>query len=285
MIPIKTQEEIKIMREGGKILAGIMGELEKAVKPGVTTIELNRLAESLIFKSGARPSFKGYTNQKDGILDPYPASLCTSINEEIVHCLPSGRVLKEGEIISLDLGIYYPSTRASTERFDRPERLTAEGLSRMSSGQTEGFHTDMAITLPVGKVSPEAQRLIRATKKALKRGITEIKPGNHLGDIENAIQKHVESQGFEVVRDLCGHGIGKELHEDPQILNFGKKGTGIELKEGMVLCPEPMVAIGDPTLKRAKDNLGYQTFDNSLSAHFEHTVAVTKNGCEVLTNL
>jgi methionyl aminopeptidase len=264
MIPIKTQEEIEIMREGGKVLAGIMGELEKAVKPGVTTIELNRLAESLIFKSGAKPSFKGYTNQKDGILDPYPASLCTSINEEIVHCLPSGRVLKEGEIISLDLGIYYPST---------------------SSGQTEGFHTDMAITLPVGKVSPEAQRLIRATKKALIRGIAEIKPGNHLGDIENAIQKYVESQGFEVIRDLCGHGIGKELHEDPQILNFGKKGTGIELKEGMVLCPEPMVAIGDPTLKRAKDNLGYQTFGNSLSAHFEHTIAVTKNGCEVLTIL
>ncbi len=254
MIPIKTEEEIEIMREGGKILAGIMGELKKVVKPGVTTKELNRLAESLIFKSGARPSFKGYTNQKDGIFDPYPVSLCTSINEEIVHCLSSDRVLKEGDIVSLDLGIFYKS-----------------------------FHTDMAVTVPVGKVSPEAQRLIRVTKKALKRGIKEMRVGNHIGDVENAIQKFVESQGFEVVRDLCGHGIGKELHEDPQILNFGKKGTGIELKEGMVLCPEPMIAVGDPTIKRAKDGLGYQTFDNSLSAHFEATIAVKKVGCEVLT--
>jgi methionyl aminopeptidase len=256
MITIKTQREIEIMREGGKILAKILEELEKKVRPGINTKELNRLAESLIFKSGARASFKGYKNTKDGIVDPYPAALCTSINEEIVHCLPSKRVLKEGDIISLDLGIFY-----------------------------KGFHTDMAITVPVGRISPEAQRLIRVTKKALKRGIKEIKPGNHLGDIENAIQKYVESQGFNVIRDLCGHGIGKELHEDPQILNFGKKGTGPELVEGMVLCPEPMVAVGDPTIKRAKDNIGYQTFDNSLSAHFEHTVVVTKNGAEVLTRL
>jgi len=265
MIPLKNQKEIEIMREGGKILAKIMEELEKAVKPGIATKELDRLAESLIFNYGAKPSFKGYINRKDGILDPYPASLCTSINEEIVHCLPSNRILKEGEIISLDLGIFY-----------------------------KGFHTDMAITLPVldpsagrtrvGKVDPEAQRLIKVTKKALKRGITEIKSGNHLGDIENAIQKYVESQGFEVVRDLCGHGIGRELHEDPQILNFGKKGSGPEVKEGMVLCLEPMVAIGDPTIKRAKDGWGYQTFDDSLSAHFEHTIAVTKKGAEILTN-
>jgi len=254
MISLKTKEEIEIMREGGKILAKIMEELEKAVKPGITTKELNRLAESLIFNYGAKPSFLGYTNRKDGIIDPYPASLCTSINEEIVHCLPSNRILKEGEIISLDLGIFF-----------------------------KGFHTDMAITLPIGKINPEAQRLIRATKKSLKRGIAEIKPGNRLGDIESAIQKFVESQGFEVVRDLCGHGIGRELHEDPQILNFGKKGSGSEIKEGMVLCLEPMVAIGDPTIRRAKDGWGYQTFDDSLSAHFEHTIAVTKNGAEVLT--
>ncbi len=273
MIPIKTKKEIEIMKEGGKILAKIMKELEKAVRPGIATKELNRLAESLIFNYGAKPSFLGYTNRKDGIIDPYPATLCTSINEEIVHSLPSERILKEGDIISLDLGIYYPSARASTE------------LSRMSSGQVKGFHTDMAITLPVGKVNSEAQRLIKATKKSLKRGIAEIKPGNHIGDIENAIQKYVESQSFEVVRDLCGHGIGKDLHEDPQILNFGKKGSGPEIKEGMVLCLEPMVAIGDSTIKRAKDGWGYQTFDDSLSAHFEHTIAVTKNGAEILTIL
>jgi methionyl aminopeptidase len=254
MIPIKTQREIEIMREGGKILAGIMEELEKKVRPGIKTLELGRLAESLILNSGASPSFKGYTNRKDGIVDPYPSSLCTSINEEIVHCLPSERVLKEGDIISLDLGIYY-----------------------------KGFHTDMATTVPVGKVAPESQRLIKVTKKALKRGINEIKPGNHIGDIENAIQKFVEENGFNVVRDLCGHGIGKELHEDPQILNFGKKGSGTEIKEGMVLCLEPMVAIGDSTIKRAKDGWGYSTFDDSLSAHFEHTIAVAKKGAEILT--
>jgi len=254
MIPIKTQIEIEIMREGGKILAGIMEELEKKVRPGIKTLELGRLAESLILNSGAKPSFLGYTNRRDGIIDPYPASLCTSINEEIVHCLPSERVLKEGDIISLDLGIYF-----------------------------NGFHTDMAITVPVGRISPETQRLVRATKKALKRGVSEIKPGNHIGDIENAIQKFIESQKFNIVRDLCGHGIGKELHEDPQILNFGKKGTGEEIKEGMVLCLEPMVAIGDSTIRRAKDGWGYQTFDDSLSAHFEHTIVVTKNGAEVLT--
>jgi len=155
----------------------------------------------------------------------------------------------------------------------------------MSSGQANGFHTDMAITVPVGRISPETQRLVRATKKALKRGIAEIKPGNHIGDIENAIQKFVESQRFNVVRDLCGHGIGKDLHEDPQILNFGKRGTGEEIKEGMVLCLEPMVAIGDSTIRRAKDGWGYQTFDDSLSAHFEHTIAVTKKGAKILTDI
>ena len=255
MIPIKTQKEIEIMREGGKILAGIMEKLEKEVQPGIKTLELDRLAESLILNSGAKPSFKGYTNRRDGILDPYPAALCTSINEEIVHCLPSDRILKEGDIISLDLGIYY-----------------------------KGFHTDMATTVPVGRVSSEAQRLIKVTKKALKRGIKEINPGNRIGNIENAIQKFVESSNFNAIRDLCGHGIGRELHEEPQILNFGKKGTGVELKEGMVLCPEPMVATGDSTIRRAKDGWGYQTFDNSLSAHFEHTVAITRNGAEILTN-
>jgi len=255
-IPIKTQKEIEIMREGGKILAEILRELEKKVRPGIKTLELGRLAESLILNSGAKPSFKGYTSRKDGIIDPYPASLCTSINEEIVHCLPSERILKEGDIISLDLGIYY-----------------------------KNFHTDMAITVPVGRVTLEAQRLIKVTKKSLKRGIKEIKPGNHIGNVENAIQRFVESNGFNVVRDLCGHGIGKELHEEPQILNFGKKGTGPELKEGMVFCPEPMVAVGDPTIRRAKDGWGYQTFDDSLSAHFEHTIAVTKKGFDILTSL
>jgi len=248
MITIKTPEEIKIMAEGGKILAKIIKELEKEVRPGITTKELDRLAESLVLKSGGKCSFKGYQD--------FPACLCTSINEEIVHVAPSNRVLKNGDIISLDLGILY-----------------------------KGFHTDMAITVPVGKIDPEVQRLIRVTKKALKRGIKKVRPGNTFGDIGNTIQRYVESQGFNVVRDLCGHGIGKELHEDPKILNFGKRHTGSEIKEGMTFCLEPMVTVGDWKLKKSKDGYGFETADGSLSCHFEHTVAVTKNSCQILTEL
>lgn len=234
------------MAEGGKILAGIMKELEKNVKPGITTEDLNRLAENLILKSGGKCSFKGY--------EDYPACLCTSINEEIVHSVPSARQLKDGDIISLDLGIFY-----------------------------QGFHTDMAITVPVGKISPETQRLIRATKKALKRGIKKTRPGNTIGDIGNTIQRYVEGQGFNVVRELCGHGIGKEIHEDPKILDYGKRHSGLEIKEGMVLCLEPMVTVGDWKLKKSADGFGYQTQDDSLSCHFEHTMVVTKNGAKILT--
>jgi len=236
------------MAESGKILAKIMKELEKKVQPGIQTLELNRLAESLIFKSGGRCSFKGYDN--------FPACLCTSINEEIVHGAPSARTLKEGDIIGLDLGILY-----------------------------NGFHTDMAITLPVGKINPETQRLIRVTKKALKRGLKKIRPGNTIGDISNTIQRYVESQGFNVVRELCGHGIGREIHEDPKILNYGKRHTGPEIKEGMVLCIEPMITVGDWKLKKTKDGFGYETQDGSLSCHFEHTVAVTQKGSQVLTKI
>jgi len=246
MVSIKTLEEIQIMAEGGKILAGIMKELEKNVKPGITTEDLNRLAENLILKSGGKCSFKGY--------EDYPACLCTSINEEIVHSVPSARQLKDGDIISLDLGIFY-----------------------------QGFHTDMAITVPVGKISPETQRLIRVTKKALKRGIKKTRPGNTIGDIGNTIQRYVEGQGFNVVRELCGHGIGKEIHEDPKILDYGKRHSGLEIKEGMVLCLEPMVTVGDWKLKKSADGFGYQTQDDSLSCHFEHTMVVTKNGAKILT--
>jgi methionyl aminopeptidase len=246
MIYIKTSEEIKIMAKGGKILAGIMKELEKRVRPGITTKELDRVAETLILKSGGKPSFKGYQG--------FPAALCTSINEEVVHATPSNRELKEGDIISLDLGMLY-----------------------------KGFHTDMAITLPVGKILPETQRLIRVTKKALKRGIKKARPGTTFGDIGNAIQRYVESQGFNVVRELCGHGIGKEVHEEPQILNYGKRKSGPEIKEGMVFCLEPMVTAGDWKLKKSKDGYGFETADGSLSCHFEHTIAVSKDGAKVLT--
>jgi len=248
MILIKTKEEIRIMSQGSKILAKVMGELTKMIKPGITTEELDMAAESHIFKFGAKPSFKGY--------EGFPSTLCVSINEEIVNGLPSERKLKEGDIVSLDLGVFY-----------------------------KGFHSDMAVTIPVGEISPEIQRLIRVTKKSLKIGIKKVRPGNTIGDVGNTIQRYIESQGFNVVRDLCGHGIGRNLHEDPQILNYGKRHTGPEIREGMVVCLEPMVAIGDPRIKKGKDGYSFKTIDGSLSAHFEHEMAVTKEGCRVLTEI
>lgn len=260
MITIKTPEEIEIMAEGGKILAKIMKELEKQVRPGITTKDLDRLSESLVFNSGGKCSFKGYKG--------FPSCLCTPLNEEIVHAVPSNSVLKEGDIISLDLGLFW-----------------------------KGFHTDMAVTAPVGEVSPEVKRLIDVTKKALEIGIEKVKQGNRIGDISRAIQKYVEQMDFNVVRELCGHGIGRKIHEAPQILNsvsfdkttvdkVGLQEDGkIEIKEGMVLCLEPMVTVGDWRMRKSKDGFGYKTKDGSLSCHFEHTVAVTENSCKVLTNL
>lgn len=267
MIQIKTPEEIKIMAEAGRILAEIMKRLEKEVKPGIATKTLDRLAESLILESESRCSFKDYDIPDDsGVLKLYPSCLCTSIDEEIVHAVPSERKLKEGDILKLDLGLQY-----------------------------KGFHADMSVTLAVGNVSKETQRLIDVTKKALEIGIGKIRPGNCIGDISRAIQKYVESQGFNVVRELCGHGIGKDVHEDPQILNYVslkkemidkakyEEDGKTEIKEGMVLCLEPMVTIGDWRIKRAKDGFGWKTKDNSLSAHFEHTIAVINDGAKILT--
>ena len=236
------------MREAGRILAAVLKEIEKQVKQGITTLELDRAAEALILKHEAKPGFKGYDN--------FPFSLCTSVNEEIVHGLPSTRVLKEGDIISLDLGILY-----------------------------KGYYSDMAITVAVGKVSFEAKRLINVAKKSLRLGIKKVRPGNTTGDIGNTIQKFVEGQGFSVIRDLCGHGIGKNLHEEPKIPNFGKRKTGEKLQEGMVICIEPMVAMGDYRLEKAQDGYGYATKDKSLTAHFEHTILVTKFGSKVLTEI
>ena len=246
MITIKTQEEIKIIAEGGRILARVMKELGKMAKPGITTLELDRAAEALILSAGAKPAFKGY--------DGFPYSLCASINENIVHGFPSDYVLKEGDLLKLDLGVLY-----------------------------KGFNTDMAITVAVGKVSFEAKRLINVTRKSLRLGIKKAKPGNTIGDIGNTIQRFVEDQGFGVVRDLCGHGIGKNLHEDPKVPNFGKRGTGEKLVEGMVICIEPMVTTGDYNLRKSDDSYGYATKDNSLSAHFEHTIAITKKYPRILT--
>lgn len=245
------------MQEGGKILAGIMEKLKKETKPGITTLEIDRLAESLILSAGGKCSFLGYDVPTDAAPNRiYPNCLCTSINEEIVHAIPSKRVLKEGDILSIDIGMEY-----------------------------KGFHNDMAYTVAIGKITPQTQKLLDATKKSLELGIEQIKPKNKISDISLAIQKYAESQGFSVVRELCGHGIGKTVHEDPEILNYFPGGGFADtiIKEGMVLCVEPMLTVGDWHIKYAKDGFGFSTRDDSLSCHFEHTIAVTKSGHQILT--
>lgn len=256
MIYIKTPKEISLMREGGKILGQILEELGQAVKPGIKTIELDMLAEELVFKYGAKASFKGYKPSFNSENGGYPASVCVSVNEEVVHGIPGNRVLREGDIVSLDMGVLY-----------------------------KGYFTDAAITIGAGKISSIAQKLIDVTKKSLELGIAEVKAGNHLGDIGFAVQNYAEQNGFSVVRDLVGHGVGKLIHEEPEIPNYGKRGKGLEMKEGMTLALEPMINIGDWRVKVMPDTWTFVTLDKSLSAHFEDTVAVTKNGAEVLTKL
>lgn len=248
MINIKTPEEIKIMKEAGKILAKCLTEVAKKAVPGVTTLELDRAAEALILLHGAKPGFKGY--------DGFPYSLCASVNENIVHGLPSKYVLKDGDIIGLDLGVLY-----------------------------KGYYSDMAVTVGVGNVSFEAKRLMDVAKKSLRLGIKKARIGNTVGDIGNTVQRFIEDQGYGVVRDLCGHGIGKGLHEDPKVPNYGKRGGGEELVEGMVICIEPMVTKGDYNIIKSADDYGYATKDGKLSAHFEHTIAITKTGPIILTEI
>jgi len=254
MIHLKTEKEISIMAEAGRILAKIIDELKNNVSLGVTTNELNRAAQVLILEYKAEPAFLNYQG--------FPAALCASVNSQIVHGLPSDYQLKSGDLLSLDLGIKY-----------------------------QGFYSDMAITFLVESnkgqtpVNFEALRLIKAAKKALKLGIKKARPGNTFGDIGNTIQRFVEHQGFNVIRDLCGHGIGRDLHEEPKVLNYGERHKREKIKPGMVFCIEPMIAIGDWHLKKSKDGFGYETKDGSLSAHFEHTVAILENRQKVLTKI
>ena len=254
MIHIKISQEIAIMAEAGKILAKVIKQTAEIAKPGITTKELDKAAESLIFSYGCEPAFKGYNG--------FPTTLCASVNNVIVHGVPSDYKLKQGDILSLDLGLKYKGTC--------PERA-------------EGFFSDMAITVPIGEIEPEAQRLMRVTKKSLKMGIKKARPGNTFGDIGNTIQRYVESQGFSIVRELCGHGIGKDLHEDPEILNYGKRHKGEKIKQGMVICLEPLVSAGNGKMKKGADGHSFETQDNSLSAHFEHMLAITETSNKILT--
>lgn len=253
MIIIKTLEEIKTLKEGGKRLAFVLYEVAEKVRPEIATIELDELAEELIIKAGGQPSFKNYKTAFDKI--PYPASLCVSINDEIVHGIPSrDRILKKGDIVSLDLGMKY-----------------------------KNLYTDMSVTVSVGKINEEAKKIVKTAKKSLDMGIKAIKDGAHIGDIGFAIQSYAEKNGFNVVRKLVGHGVGYKVHEMPDIPNFGNKGEGLKLKEGMALALEPMVVAGNPEIILDKDSWTWKTKDGSLSAHFEHTVVVTKTGAEIIT--
>lgn len=257
MVHLKSPQEIEIMREGGKILAEILKKLSEAIKPGITTKDLDKLARELVLFYKVKPAFLGYGG--------YPAAVCTSVNDEVVHCVPSERELKKGEIINLDMGIVY-----------------------------QEFNTDAAIAVPVlgkldygewAKSNPKLHKLIEVTKEALNVGIKQAKVGNRIGKISHAIQTVVEKNGFNVVRDLVGHGIGRELHEEPQVPNFGLADSGPKLEAGIVIAIEPMVVAGDWRLVKGKDGFSYNTADGSPAAHFEHTVAITKDGPQILTVL
>jgi methionyl aminopeptidase len=248
MIIYKSKEEIQAIRRSSQVVARVLIELEALVKPGITTKELDSYAEKRARELGAIPAFKGYRG--------YPASLCTSINEEIVHGIPSNRVLREGDILSLDFGAVL-----------------------------EGFYGDAAVTYAVGSITPNSQKLLAVVKESLYKGLEKAVPENRVSDISAAIQEFVEAQGFSIIRSFVGHGIGFSLHEEPQVPNFGLPGHGSKLKPGMVLAIEPMISMGDWNVEILSDNWTAVTNDRSLSAHFEHTVAITSDGLEILSEL
>ena len=250
-ITIKSRREIELMRQAGKVVAEAKVHVMEAVKPGVTTGELDRIAEEVIRKMGATPSFKGYAA---GGPIPFTGTICASINEEIVHGIPGSRKLKDGDIFSVDVGAI-----------------------------VKGFHGDSAFTVGVGDISDEARRLIDATRESLKQGIAAASSGARIGDIGNAVQKYAEAQGYSVVRKYVGHGIGRALHEDPQVPNYGRRGRGPLMRKGMTIAIEPMLNIGTSETVQLEDGWTVVTADGELSAHFEDTIAITEDGAEVLT--
>ena len=246
MIILKSKEEIEYMREANQIVAETLKKLSEVIRPGITTLELDRISEEEIRGMGAEPAFLGYRG--------FPKSLCVSINDEVVHGIPGGRKIKEGDVVSLDLG-----------------------------SKKNGFFGDSALTIAVGDVPERARELIRVTEESLYKGIEKAVLGNRLYDISAAVQRHVEAHGFSVVRQFVGHGIGREMHEEPQIPNFGKAGTGVRLKEGMTFAIEPMVNMGEWEVEVKEDDWTVVTVDGSLSAHFEHTIAITRDGPVILS--
>ena len=255
MVVLKSEEELELMRQAGRIVAGALTLLRERVEPGVTTLELDVLAEEEICRQDAIPSFKGYPNNVPGG-KPFPASICASVNEELVHGLPNDRPLREGDILSIDCGAIY-----------------------------KGFHGDSAITVPVGKISPEAQALLDTTRESLYLGIAQARVGNRLGDVTSTVQRHVESQGYNVVREYTSHAIGREMHEGFSFLNLGKPGRGMKLRRGMTVALEPMVNAGDWRTRLLPDGWTVASLDGSLTAHFEHTIAIVDGQARILTEL
>lgn len=251
-LELKSREDIERMRRAGRVVAEVLERLRAEVAPGIRTIDLDRIAEELTRKRGAVPAFKGYRVAGR----TFPASLCVSVNDEVVHGIPSSRELREGDIVGLDFGV-----------------------------QMEGYYADAAITVGVGRVSAEAQRLMEVTRGALWEGIRQLRAGKRVGDLSYAIQRYAEARGVSVVREFVGHGIGRHLHEEPQVPNFGEPGRGRLLREGMVLAIEPMLNLGGPGVYVKDDGWTAVTRDGSLSAHFEHSVAITADGPVVLTEL
>lgn len=245
-IILRSRKEIERLRASNQVVMSVMSELKEAIRPGVTTLELDTLAERIIREQGAVPAFKGYRG--------YQHTICASVNEEVVHGVPSGKKLMEGDIVSVDVG-----------------------------AKLYGYYGDHAVTFPVGDVDPGAKKLLKCCEESLFKGIEQAKPGNRLFDISHAVQKHAESAGFSVVRAYVGHGVGTNLHEEPQVPNFGEPGTGPELKAGMVLAIEPMLNMGVHDVKVLSDEWTVVTADEKLSAHFEHSVAITEDGPDILS--
>ena len=253
MIILKSAAEIDKMRRAGRIVAEVLDTMRERVSPGVTTAQMNEWAEQVISKHDAIPSFRGYP---PGSEHPFPASICASVNEELVHGIPGPRVLQEGDIVSIDVGAIL-----------------------------DGYHGDAAITLPVGRISQEAQRLLQVTEQALYEGIAAARVGGHAGDISFAIQSYVEGQGYLVVREYTGHGIGRDMHEDPQVPNYGKPGHGVLLRKGLTVALEPMVLIGDNSVKVLGDDWTVVSRNGKLTGHFEHTIAIMDGEAEILTRM
>ncbi|MBT5338814.1 type I methionyl aminopeptidase [Candidatus Falkowbacteria bacterium] len=248
---LKSPTEIQTLKQGGEILANILQQVIEKCTPGITTGELNQFAEEMIYTAGGEPSFKGYGDP------PYPSGLCTSINNELVHGIPGEVILKDGDILSLDIGMRYP--------------------------KSSGLYTDMAVTVPIGKIDAQTEKLIRVTKRALEIWTSNLKAGDNLYAVAKLVQEYIEREGFSVVREMVGHGVGHAVHEDPPIPNYYIRNTEFILKEGMVLALEPMVSSGDFRIKVLDDQWTISSIDNSLTAHFEHTVVITKRGCDIIT--